>query len=238
MSKTQTNISNPVKVVLFSTAFITISVALLNIILAGLGVGELINESTNQSLYILGLFIIQEAILIAPVLYYLKKKNIDLGFKKQSIKKIILYVLAGFFGFILINGIIQYVSLTYNIQIPGYGDQAARVTLFGDDPYSMIIAAFVLVILAPLVEELLFRGLIFNQLRQRYSSWATIVISAAIFAGFHLEFQVFIPLFILGLIIGKIYDKTGTIWTPIAFHMFNNLLAYIEEVYSISQAIS
>ena len=98
----------------------------------------------------------------------------------------------------------------------------------------MPIAILVLVFLAPLVEELVFRGFIYTKLRSNYKAATSIIVSALIFAEFHLEPEIFLPLFILGCIIGYIYEKSDSLWAPILFHVINNSIAFAAEFYLIS----
>jgi membrane protease YdiL (CAAX protease family) len=65
-----------------------------------------------------------------------------------------------------------------------------------------------MVILAPLGEELIFRGIILDSLLKRYSSWKAIIVSALIFGAVHLNPWQFIPGFALGIFFGWIYYHT------------------------------
>lgn len=77
---------------------------------------------------------------------------------------------------------------------------------------------------APIVEEICFRGLTFGALAKRgLAPWLTVLISAVIFAAFHLEPVRFILLLGIGLVLGFARWRTGSTTTTIVAHMVNNL---------------
>ena len=84
-----------------------------------------------------------------------------------------------------------------------------------------------LVVLAPIFEEALFRGVIFESVRSKSGAVSAILISAAIFGIVHLIPQQVINAFVIGIILGYVYLKTGSLWPAILIHAMNNALAYI-----------
>jgi uncharacterized protein len=86
---------------------------------------------------------------------------------------------------------------------------------------------FSIAIVAPVVEEIFFRGFIFGGLRTRFRwQWAA-VISAAIFAGAHLELTFFLPAFFLGFLLAFLYEESNSIWPGMIVHMLLNSLAVL-----------
>jgi membrane protease YdiL (CAAX protease family) len=81
-------------------------------------------------------------------------------------------------------------------------------------------------IAAPILEELIFRGLILKGLLQRYHAKKAIIWSAVIFGVIHLNPWQFVPAFIIGLFIGWIYWKTQSIWPGIVIHFVNNSFSF------------
>ncbi len=77
-------------------------------------------------------------------------------------------------------------------------------------------------ILAPLLEEFLFRGLLQNSLMPHMSVWAAILLSAAIFAAVHMDAYAFPPIFLLGAGFGYLYYVTGSLRVCILMHVINN----------------
>lgn len=88
------------------------------------------------------------------------------------------------------------------------------------------VAGLVVVILAPITEEALFRGLLFGALRKWFSATSTILITAAVFAAFHLDLKFFIPMFLLGVLLGWARHTANSIWFGVGIHIFQNALAF------------
>jgi membrane protease YdiL (CAAX protease family) len=88
----------------------------------------------------------------------------------------------------------------------------------------LALTIFGICLLGPLAEELYFRGLVYGALRPRGAVWATIG-SALIFSAAHLTPRAIPVLFILGVALALLYEKTGSIWPAVAFHVLNNSLA-------------
>lgn len=82
-------------------------------------------------------------------------------------------------------------------------------------------------ICAPLVEESLFRGLLYKRMRTRLKMIPSILISAAIFGIIHGNLVQFIYAFFIGVILAFVYEKFKTIWAPIILHAGANLLSVI-----------
>ncbi|MCL4559473.1 MAG: CPBP family intramembrane metalloprotease [Chloroflexi bacterium] len=83
-------------------------------------------------------------------------------------------------------------------------------------------------ILAPIAEELFFRGAIYGWFRQRFGLWTAVLISSAIFAIGHADaLAVVVSSFVLGIVNALVYERYRSIWAPIAIHAFNNTLALL-----------
>lgn len=84
-----------------------------------------------------------------------------------------------------------------------------------------------IVIAAPILEELIFRGIILNGLLQRYSPVKSIILSSILFGIVHLNPWQFISAFIIGIFSGWVYYKTRKLSLSILIHFINNLAAFI-----------
>ena len=84
-------------------------------------------------------------------------------------------------------------------------------------------------LLAPLSEEIVFRGAILRSLlqSQRLSVWGAIAISALLFALTHLNPAQMPHAFAVGLLLGWMYWRTGSILPGVAYHWANNSVAYV-----------
>ena len=89
-------------------------------------------------------------------------------------------------------------------------------------PLHLILFIFTSVIVAPLYEELIFRGIIFPKLLENFSFNKSMLISSLIFAVLHLHVPALLPLFILSIVLCYLYVVTGTLWCCISLHALFN----------------
>lgn len=90
------------------------------------------------------------------------------------------------------------------------------------DIYTLLMVC----IIGPILEEVLFRGLILDGFLNRYGAVKAIFWSAFLFGLFHLNPWQFIPGFTIGLFLGWLYLKTRSLVPVILVHMVNNSLSY------------
>jgi uncharacterized protein len=97
---------------------------------------------------------------------------------------------------------------------------------------STLLAFVAAVVLAPLAEELLFRGLLFNALRRRRSLHVAVAISSIVFALVHVDVAFSQPLALVGLtlvgfVLAYAYQRTGSLLVPIAGHAAFNAITLL-----------
>jgi membrane protease YdiL (CAAX protease family) len=90
-----------------------------------------------------------------------------------------------------------------------------------DSPWGIALGG---VLVAPFVEEIVFRGFFFQGLRQAYGSKKAILVSSLVFAAMHLQIEALIPTFILGCALAYVFDKANSIWPGALLHLLVNLL--------------
>jgi len=91
-------------------------------------------------------------------------------------------------------------------------------------------AFFKIAILAPVIEETLFRGIIMHGLMKNYKSWYAILLSGILFSLFHLNPWQMTYTFFLGIILGWLMVRTRSLPLCIITHSINNILV----LYSVS----
>ncbi len=90
---------------------------------------------------------------------------------------------------------------------------------------------FRVVVLAPVVEELIFRGVIFSGFQRIYSSFWAIFFSALLFSVFHLNPWQLLPTFLLGLLVGFVRWRTGSLLAAIFTHALHNGMVFLSVIY-------
>ncbi|MDO5656043.1 MAG: type II CAAX endopeptidase family protein [Flavobacteriaceae bacterium] len=96
------------------------------------------------------------------------------------------------------------------------------------------IAAFIMVcILAPILEELIFRGLILRGMLQHgINPWFAIIFTSLLFGIAHMNPWQFFGAGLLGSVFGYIYWRTQSLWLVIFLHALNNTIAYVMTIYT------
>jgi membrane protease YdiL (CAAX protease family) len=80
--------------------------------------------------------------------------------------------------------------------------------------------------IAPPVEELFFRGFLYQSLRTRMGPLGGAILSGLIFGAVHLKLDYLVPLAILGTLLCFLFQKTGSLWPCILVHALNNAIAF------------
>ncbi|NLT05393.1 MAG: CPBP family intramembrane metalloprotease [Solirubrobacterales bacterium] len=105
-----------------------------------------------------------------------------------------------------------------------------------DGTLGLVAAGLMVMVVAPFVEEFFFRGFFYRALRTRYPIYAAAVVNGAIFGIIHFSFDgadallILPPLMFLGAIFCLVYEKTGSLWSVIGMHAFNNAVAFSAQV--------
>jgi membrane protease YdiL (CAAX protease family) len=93
-----------------------------------------------------------------------------------------------------------------------------------------ILAGILIIVAAPISEEIFFRGFMFAGLRRSTPFWVAAAISSGIWGLFHYtgsdSWGVILQLSVFGVILAYLYERTGSIWPTIAVHAFNNAVAF------------
>lgn len=95
--------------------------------------------------------------------------------------------------------------------------------------YMVVLVFVMLVIVPPICEEFLFRGLVLGNLLP-YGKGVAIVGSALMFAAMHQSYTQFLYTAMAGVLLGILYVKSRSIWPPTILHMLNNLVSFVQMV--------
>ena len=90
-----------------------------------------------------------------------------------------------------------------------------------------LVIFFLACIIAPLSEEIIFRGFFYKIIKQKYNTWLAIVINSFFFGVIHLSPSAIIPASILGVSLSMIRIKTQSVYGSILIHSLHNLFAPI-----------
>ncbi len=104
-----------------------------------------------------------------------------------------------------------------------------------DTPMQLLLAALAAVVMAPIAEEVLFRGLLHRGLRVRLTIVPATIISSVLFAVIHVEVVFSQPLALVGLtlagaVMALAYERTGSLVVPVVIHAVYNALTLLAVV--------
>lgn len=192
---------------------------------------NLTSETINT--YFNVLITLSTAVFLLIIFRDFIKKNWKI-FKQELLENVIWVLTIGIGSAYLFSYIGEFIV---NLLLPANTSEATNQTLVVTLVSSnMLLMTFQAVILAPIVEELFFRGLIFNTLRQKSVLWAHLI-SAFLFGLLHVysyilagdmsEWIKLIPYMTAGLAFSYAYEKRQNIIAPIFLHGLKNLIAVI-----------
>lgn len=92
-------------------------------------------------------------------------------------------------------------------------------------PFTILFTLLAAVVVAPICEEIFFRGYLFGGLLRGMNVWLATLVSALLFTVVHTDIGSAVPLLVIGLILPVLRWRTGSLWPGIALHTANNLIA-------------
>jgi len=143
-------------------------------------------------------------------------------------------------AFIVLLGMAASISLNDWIALSGIitifdGFEEVAEALYGGN---LIMEFLSIVIAAPFIEELIFRGLVYQRIRRMAGVRIAIVLSALYFGIYHMNVVQGIYAFLLGLLLAWVCEKYHTLWASVLFHMSANLLSLILTEWSFGYRIT
>ncbi len=90
----------------------------------------------------------------------------------------------------------------------------------------MLIAGIIIIIVAPICEELFFRGYLYPAMRGRMGLWGAVFLNGLLFSVVHFSLFGLIGRTLAGAIFCLLYEYNDNLWSPIAAHALNNFVAF------------
>lgn len=112
-------------------------------------------------------------------------------------------------------------------------DEAYAQTIEALYSASLPMQLICLGVLIPVSEELVFRGLLFQRLRERGTYMQAAMFSAFVFGLMHMNMVQMIYGFVMGMMLAYVYEKYGSVKAPVAAHMAMNILSVLATKFNI-----
>ena len=167
---------------------------------------EKLNNYINSKMLLIILLL---AIIFVPIFYKLYKK-----YKKDNmfkLKDILIPIILGIT-----------ISLTYNIIVFYLNNILHFTNKYEISNIPIIIEIISTGIIGPILEELLFRGIVYNRLKEFNKPTKAAIITSLIFGLFHLDIINGIYAFLVSFVLIYLYEKYKTLKAPIIMHIFLN----------------
>jgi membrane protease YdiL (CAAX protease family) len=148
----------------------------------------------------------------------------SLGLQAEMVPRALLWGAAGAGGTVLVGVANEFVLRAFGLPQP---QAEAFEWLRGLPVGHFVIVALGGAVIAPIVEELFFRGYVFNAYLAEKGIPTAYVGSAAIFGVVHGLPTLFLGIFSMGLVLAFLYRRSGSIIAPVIAHLLNNTLAFI-----------
>ena len=159
------------------------------------------------------------------VIFYILFRRDGFSYSKNLFKKWYFIPALVFLGAAASHGLSILISLINIDGILGsYAESSSALFASG-----IILVIIRTVILAPMVEELIFRGLVFKRIESFWGFWPAALISAALFGVYHLNLAQGIYAFLFGLLFCLIYREFKNLWSCVIMHAAANALSVILE---------
>lgn len=130
---------------------------------------------------------------------------------------LIVYLIASSLLMLLMTHLFNWIDVT-QIQDTGF-DHLSQY-------YEYILAFVTLVIVAPVIEEILFRGYLYGKLKKFLPVWVAMIITSVLFGLFHGSWALAIDTFSLSIVLCLLREITGSLWASILLHMTKNGIAF------------
>lgn len=160
-------------------------------------------------------------IVIGLFLKVIRRPFSDLGFVKPLKRYVVLGFVVGILLFVGIGLIGNMLTKILGTPAP----QSFTVAIKGANyPWEFALLTILGGVIAPIKEEIVFRGLIYPPLRQALGKGKGILLTGMFFATLHFELVRFLPIFIGGVVLTWLYERSSSIWPSIVAHGTWNIL--------------
>jgi membrane protease YdiL (CAAX protease family) len=173
--------------------------------------------------------IIEGALLIAPIYYATRRAGTDrlraLGLRSTDAGMAVGLVILGLCLALVFE--LGYSALLTALHLTVQTNADRLGSLFHIEPLTVAATLLGAVLIAPVCEEIFFRGFLLPGAQRALSPWAAVAVTAVVFALAHGDAGSFVELLVLGVILCIVRIVTNSVWPCIALHAANNLLTAI-----------
>lgn len=211
----------------FIAAQVVLAAVLWVLNIAGISLLNFASETVIQTILSALVYLLAFAITFG-VPYIVKQQEVSLktlGIDRLPSWSDIGLAPLGFIAYGLLTALLLFIATTY---FPAFPSAQAQDVGFQslNGRTEMMLAFATLVVLAPIAEEILFRGYLYGKLRKYSSIIPSVVITSILFGVVHLQWNVGLDTFALSVVMCCLREVTGSIWAGVLLHMIKNGIAF------------
>ena len=216
-----------------ASGLIAFLMALQFALMMALGLGGVKLEPTSTALLVVSTLVLHWAGLVAALWLLWRNSwspRAAFGGSRLSVPLQIATGVLGYLALMPIIAVVSFVTIRFitvwnQSGLPLIQNEEQMILEFfqGGETFRLAYATFTAVILAPVAEEVLFRGIALPALARRMGTFTAVVIVSALFAAIHFHVAGFPVLFTLGVALAVAYLRTCSLLVPITLHTTFNL---------------
>ena len=185
------------------------------------------NQALVNSVVAAACYVVALAIVIGGPWLMLRKRTSksELGLQRLPSWLELGITPVAFVAYFIVSAVVMYFVSRF---VPGFEIDQAQEIGFSNLAYryEYILAFLTLVVIAPIAEEMIFRGYLYGKLKKRIPWWGAAVLTSILFGLAHGQWNVAVDTFVLGMFLSTLREFTGSLWPAILLHMAKNGIAY------------
>ncbi len=204
-------------------------------IIASIGLGYILSniadflpDYQSAQVYVLFMSFITQVVMLGSVWFvamHKKQAKVNsLGIKKPEIYRLLRFVLVGIALTLLVPVVYGLGRAIFDVE---YLQPSTLPEAISENRGSLLIFGFMAIFIAPVVEEIFFRGFVYPSIANRYGIIISAIATSFLFGLAHIIAANAIIAFFIGLILVYVYHQTTNLLTPILVHSAFNLISVI-----------
>lgn len=171
---------------------------------------------------------IMDVAILGLVIYFVKVKYgqrlAAIGLKIKDMPNLIFLGGLSYLAFLPILSFILLTAIIVAVLFNYYPPEQTLIKLFLQEKniWFLIYSVMMVVIIGPIFEEVFFRGFSYNAIKRKWGARRATALTAVVFAALHANPIGFFPILALGLLLAYMYEKTGSLVSPIIIHILHN----------------
>lgn len=177
---------------------------------------EFITNNTNLITFISG----AATILTLLLVFKIRKKKLaaEVTLVKFDTAKIVPVIMLGVASALFVSNLMELLPIPESV-MASYAESSKGI--LAGSPVMMVLSV---IIMAPLVEEIIFRGLVLSRLKKVMPTWLAVVLCSMVFGLMHGQLIWIVYTTLFGLLLAVVAENANSIWASVLLHMAFNLV--------------